>query len=964
MTDPAGGTTPAGTAAPRREDRARLGRRAAAWLRAHPGMVVVLAVPPVLFLAPLVVGRVFLDGDNFLQNFPLRVLVGHDLRHGSLPLLDPYLFSGTPLLGGFNAGAAYPATWVLAFVPRFAGWSLGLAATYDLAALGTYLFLRRQSLPSTPATFGAATFAFAGYMSGQILHVDLIQAAAWLPWTLLAVDALLPASPSDPRAGFHRPQSARASARWAALLALVVGLTALTGGTEVVIDGLLGVLVYAVWQLVTQGRRGVAGRIVARSAAWVAGGLVGGLALGAAQLVPGFVFHSQSQRAGASYAFFTTGSLDFHLLPLLVSPFLLGTDQSTPSLFVGQYNLAEATDYMGILALVATCVLWCRRFRRRPEARAWRVWYALAALGLLSALGGATPFGHLLFLVPVVNDERLLNRNLLLVDFAMAVLLAWWLRALLDRPAPAPSPSSAPPAASRRGVASVIGWRPGRRAEILLTAAPATLMVVSAAALWIDGPLLLRLLDAMGGLTPTARYELAGLVTLGAAIGVTGTVLVLVESRLTLATLRRSLAAVLAVDLVVLTVFLLHVPIPERTAQAQTPPARALARLTAGGRFLVYDPDEFSRDDLYALGQTDLNLFPGTPSGQGYAALTDGAYYQATGAHLQEDLDPASLRGPVWDDLDATALLSLPVYFVTPTGSGPPAGSPLQFPPTPGAAVRDYTGAPLPTDTPLTLAPGASHVWYLGGPLSVSAWSVPVERGSPSDLAASVVTARGGTAGATVRSATGRSVQVAGSGAGIAGVAVRNRSNRTVVVGVPSADAAETGPVTLDGRMQYGVDASHWRYVGTLGPFGAFVNLRARGWAWTSGPVGGSPAAGTAVTAGPPAADGSQSIGVRAAAPVDLVRSMSWTPGWQASARPVGANHATAARSLVVRADGIVQQVALPAGDWTVTFSYRPASATAGIVVSAVVVALLLAGAVVDVVLVVRARRRRTGGTG
>ncbi len=30
------------------------------------------------------------------------------------------------------------------------------------------------------------------------------------------------------------------------------------------------------------------------------------------------------------------------------------------------------------------------------------------------------------------------------------------------------------------------------------------------------------------------------------------------------------------------------------------------------GRFIIYDPDEFYTDQLYALGQTDLNVFHAT----------------------------------------------------------------------------------------------------------------------------------------------------------------------------------------------------------------------------------------------------------------------------------------------------------------------------------------------------------------
>ena len=155
----------------------------------------------------------------------MRVLVGRDLRHGALPLWNPYLFSGTPLLGGFNAGAAYPATWLMAVLPTFTAWTLNLALAYDVAIVGMYLFLRRQSIGSTAATFGAATFAFAGYMTAQIVHIDLISGAAWLPWMLMAVHALTdrPDRTTGRRRGRSRP-SAGTTRGWVALLAVSVGL--------------------------------------------------------------------------------------------------------------------------------------------------------------------------------------------------------------------------------------------------------------------------------------------------------------------------------------------------------------------------------------------------------------------------------------------------------------------------------------------------------------------------------------------------------------------------------------------------------------------------------------------------------------------------------------------------------------------------------------------------------------------
>ena len=73
-----------------------------------------------------------------------------------------------------------------------------------------------------------------------------------------------------------------------------------------------------------------------------------------------------------------------------------------------------------------------KRWRRRPEAGQWWIWYVILAVGVLSSLGDQTPFAHLMYLIPGVRSERLLNRNLLLVDMTLAVLLAWWVHLTLQ----------------------------------------------------------------------------------------------------------------------------------------------------------------------------------------------------------------------------------------------------------------------------------------------------------------------------------------------------------------------------------------------------------------------------------------------------------------------------------------------------------------------------------------------------
>jgi hypothetical protein len=63
-------------------------------------------LPVLVYGIPALLGHPVLPGDDLTQNFPLRVLAGQEIRSGQLPLYDPYIWSGAPLLAGWNAGAA------------------------------------------------------------------------------------------------------------------------------------------------------------------------------------------------------------------------------------------------------------------------------------------------------------------------------------------------------------------------------------------------------------------------------------------------------------------------------------------------------------------------------------------------------------------------------------------------------------------------------------------------------------------------------------------------------------------------------------------------------------------------------------------------------------------------------------------------------------------------------------------
>ena len=468
-----------------RGDPARPGHRRR-WLATgdRRAVLVLVAVPLALFVIPALAGHPAIAGDNAIQNFPLRVLAGTLLRQGHLPLWNPYIWSGNPLLGGLNAGAAYPFTTVFAVFPPVAAWTINMLAVYWAGGLGLYVLLRQYRLQPLPCVLAGLTYAFGGAMSGQMVHLGVVQGMGWMPWMVLGLLRLswalfgtgpvAPAGPADtadpdagpadtadpdagpadtadpdagdPDAGGQVPVGAaigpgarRSPWPWVVLLAAVFALVILTGEPRAMAEAEVVAAAVVLWLGLRPYRTGPVA--ASRRAAYLGlSALVGvwGVLIAAVQILPGWAFITASQRATESYTFFAAGSLRPSWTILELVPDLFGGDGlfHQPTWF-NSYNLPEVTGYVGLVPLVALVALALRSFGRRREARSsdWGLWLALAVLGLLLTFGSFTPLGHAFSLIPLFGKTRLQSRNLGIVDLALAALLGFWAdRALRRRP--------------------------------------------------------------------------------------------------------------------------------------------------------------------------------------------------------------------------------------------------------------------------------------------------------------------------------------------------------------------------------------------------------------------------------------------------------------------------------------------------------------------------------------------------
>jgi hypothetical protein len=877
------------------------------WLvRAHRGDLIAIAIltvlPALVFGIPALLGHPVMPGDDLTQNYPLRVLAGRQVASGQLPLLDPYIWSGSPLLADWNAGAAYPLTLLFAVLPGVTAWTVNLVVTWAVAGVGMFCFLRALRLTTLASFLGALSFAFAGAMSAQVGHLGLVAGMSFVPLELLAVLRLA------------QPRSLSSRLRWISVMAAAFGLTILAGEPRAIDDAGVLVILYALWQLMRAGRR--SGPLAVSLVA----GLGLGVCVGAIQLLPGLAAISTSQRAASSFALFSSGSLTPRWLLLMLVPDLLGGSGSfgQPAFFA-HYQLAEVTGYVGIVPLVAAVALLARLRLRRPPPE-WLVWHIIALVGIVFALGGTTPVGHILADLPLVGSQRLQSRNILISDTALAVLLAYW----------ADDPLGAASRAAR--------WRAARRprrwwtdpATVLGVLPPIAVLAVVALGIWWTGGLLGWL--TVSGSAARAAGSLAGSVAPFGVLAAAAIALVLVIRHISPRWRNRLIAGFVVTDVVVFTLLAVVAVLPSTahaaaaaTASKDSAPQRAgsksarpVAELGYRGRFAIYDPGLRSGAQLPKLAAPDLNVIGSMPSAQGYSSIVDGRYATATGSHRatgngQDVLSTRAIADGVLGELNTSVLLTLPSYLI----------QPVTHPDPPSAASRASSRR---------IRPHQRGTWYLGTALRVSEVTI-------ADSDAVKDAAGGFQIGLTTQDGQTHWFRAVAVSAGSLAVRLTSPATAVAVTGQAGSLAAAAGPPTLteangrkviaDGVLQRALTPPQWGFANFDGSFAIFVDHDTAG-ALTVTSLTGRPATKASVRVVSGAADEPSAVAVQSTAGVRITRAVADIPGWTATWHPATGP----AEKLVVRRAGVVQVVAVPAGKGVLTWTYLPPRVVAGLVLS------------------------------
>ncbi len=195
----------------------------------------ILIMLTLLFFWKILLTNLILVGvDTFLYFYPYKSYAAEVMRQGQLPLWNPYLFMGAPLLANSQVGLFYPLNWLFLWLdaPKQVAWSIGL---HIALAGGLMLAFTRQSLGLSwlGSMTAAILFAFGGTICAQVEHVNQLNGAAWLPLLFLLYDLGINSSRQR---------------HWFLLMALVVALTLLAGHAQTTFISLFGLGLYGLWQ--------------------------------------------------------------------------------------------------------------------------------------------------------------------------------------------------------------------------------------------------------------------------------------------------------------------------------------------------------------------------------------------------------------------------------------------------------------------------------------------------------------------------------------------------------------------------------------------------------------------------------------------------------------------------------------------------------------------------------------------
>lgn len=364
------------------------------------------------FLILLLFGKVILSGetlygsDFILQFYPWKkFLYDAVTTEGSLPLWNPYLFSGTPFIANIQASMFYPLGFFYYLLPTDVAYLYSTIFHSILGSLFMYLFMRFMKCSRSGSFLSSFIFVFNGYFIAHVYagHLSFVQNYIWIPLIFIFLIKFL---------------NTRKMMQ-AILAGLVLAVQILGGFPQIAFYTILSIIACCLFYSTVQARHGEF-RLVLENGVGIIIILFVGFCVAAVQVMPTLEFSGLSARAGGvSYQFATSDSLSFSDFFSFLLPDIFGNPVDHTYWKSGEgWHFWETCAYVGILPLFFVFVT-----PKSAPFRRFRFFCILMIVGtLFLALGKHNPIYPFVYHLPGFGRFRIPSQIIFLYVFGISII--------------------------------------------------------------------------------------------------------------------------------------------------------------------------------------------------------------------------------------------------------------------------------------------------------------------------------------------------------------------------------------------------------------------------------------------------------------------------------------------------------------------------------------------------------------
>lgn len=374
----------------------------------HLFILLGLGITTLWFFRDVVINGHILWGSDFITTYlPYKQFLYEEiLHHGSIPLWNPYLFSGMPFWAFFESTIFYPLDLIFWFISPERAYGHTMALHILLAGLSMYALCQTLHLSRAGSVLAAIIFSYNSFIMPLLFlgHMVHVQSYAWTPLILCL---------------FARSFESKRPATMAIWTGLCWGLQILGADPQTAFYayGALALFALVHYEALSSIKRSL------KAIKLLGIVFVVGVGISAVQVVPAWELVRLSTRGALkTYDLVTLGSFSPQGIITILMPHFFGNYYEN-NFWVADipWSFPGFGLYVGMLPLILTFFV---RYRKTGQAGLPLFCVILAIMSVVLAMGKHTPVYRLVYLLPGFDSFRAPSKILVLWMLAISVLSA------------------------------------------------------------------------------------------------------------------------------------------------------------------------------------------------------------------------------------------------------------------------------------------------------------------------------------------------------------------------------------------------------------------------------------------------------------------------------------------------------------------------------------------------------------